>query len=314
MSSSVHDYTAIARRVLSIEADALTRIAEQVDDSFGHAVTRILAAKGRLIVCGMGKSGHIGRKIAATMSSTGTPSYFMHPAEAFHGDLGMVAPSDVFLAVSHSGETEEILKLLPFLRSNGNPLIAMTGNDRSTLATSSNCHLNVAVSQEACPLNLAPTSSTTATLAMGDALAVALMQARGFQPENFAKFHPGGSLGKRLLSTVEDVMLTSPLPTIAPESGLVEILQRMSYGKLGLVIVQHAGEVLGVITDGDIRRSLEASVTHTLERRAIDLMNSSPLSVAMGTRMEDAWSIMDRQKVNTVLVMDNRKLKGVVTK
>src|SRR5690606_14608089 len=205
MNDAAHagDHRASALRVFAIEAEAVGNLANLIDDDFSRAVEQILQSRGRTIVCGMGKSGIIGRKIAATMASTGTPSFFMHPGEAYHGDLGMVTSDDTFIAISFSGETDEVLKLLPFLKDNGNFIVAITGNPESTLATAADCHLNVRVDEEACPLRLAPTSSTTATLAMGDAMAVTLMEARGFRPENFARFHPGGSLGRRLLSRVE---------------------------------------------------------------------------------------------------------------
>src|SRR5690606_18325323 len=202
-ASHAGNHRASALRVFAIEAEAVGNLANLIDDDFSRAVEQILQSRGRTIVCGMGKSGIIGRKIAATMASTGTPSFFMHPGEAYHGDLGMVTSDDTFIAISFSGETDEVLKLLPFLKDNGNFIVAITGNPESTLATAADCHLNVRVDEEACPLRLAPTSSTTATLAMGDAMAVTLMEARGFRPENFARFHPGGSLGRRLLSRVE---------------------------------------------------------------------------------------------------------------
>src|SRR5690606_22710525 len=211
-------------RVFGIEADAIRALAGQIDECFSQTVDKILRSRGRTIVCGMGKSGIIGKKIAATFASTGTPSFFMHPGEAYHGDLGMVTPDDVFIAISYSGETDEVVKLLPFLKDNGNFLIAITGNAASTLATAANCHLNVHVPREACPLHLAPTSSTTATLAMGDALAVSLMEARDFKPENFARFHPGGSLGRRLLGRVENEMTARNLPIVQTDASVMDVI------------------------------------------------------------------------------------------
>ncbi|MFP4076592.1 MAG: SIS domain-containing protein, partial [Halochromatium sp.] len=217
-SDDRQDHAAVAREVFRIEAEAIAGLETNLDGRFSDAVERILTASGRVIVCGMGKSGIIGKKIAATLASTGTPAFFMHPGEAFHGDLGMVAPEDIFVAISHSGETEELLKLLPFLQENGNHIVAITGNSRSTLARHSSVHLSVRVTREACPLQLAPTASTTATLAMGDALAVALMKARDFQAHHFARFHPGGSLGRRLLQRVRDEMRSDKLPFVAPHA------------------------------------------------------------------------------------------------
>ena len=218
------NFSDIARSVFSVEAKAVSALSDNLSTDFDDAVSAILSSEGKTIVCGMGKSGIIGKKIAATLASTGTPSFFMHPGEAYHGDLGMVSPDDVFIAISNSGETEEVVKLIPFLKDNGNVLIAMTGNPDSTLAKAANYHLNVGVEEEACPLQLAPTSSTTATLAMGDALAVTLMKARDFKPENFARFHPGGSLGRRLLSRVENEMVSDNLPVIQPDASVAEVI------------------------------------------------------------------------------------------
>ena len=231
------DFPGIAREVLAIEAEAIESLRSSVDGRFTAVVEAILASQGRVIVCGIGKSGIIAKKIAATFSSTGTPSFFMHPSEAFHGDLGMVTGADVFLAVSHSGETDELVKLLPFLRSNGNLTIALTGNEYSTLAEHCRYHLSVRVPREACPLQLAPTASTTATLAMGDALAVALMRARDFQTLDFARFHPGGSLGRRLLHRVRDEMRTQNLPCVECGSQADTVVSEMTRGGLGIALV-----------------------------------------------------------------------------
>lgn len=302
-----------AARVFKIEADAVAGLSAKLGDEFCNSVETILASAGRVVVCGMGKSGIIGKKIAATLASTGTPSFFMHPGEAYHGDLGMVTQQDVFIAISYSGETDEVVKLLPFLRSNGNFLIAITGKPASTLARAAGCHLDVSVEQEACPLQLAPTSSTTATLAMGDALAVALMEARGFLPENFARFHPGGSLGRRLLSRVDDEMVTDDLPVIVPEALAIDVLHAMTRGGLGLAIVKGSGS-LAVITDGDIRRAIEKFGERIFTVSASDMMTTSPCTVGQGTRVEDAIMLMERRKVSALLVTDGEDVVGVFKK
>ncbi|WP_186106041.1 KpsF/GutQ family sugar-phosphate isomerase [Burkholderia gladioli] len=302
-----------ARQVFDIESRALAGVAARLDASFEQAVELILASKGRVVVCGMGKSGIVGRKIAATLSSTGTPAFFMHPGEAYHGDLGMVTPGDVFLAISNSGETDEVIKLIPFLRGNGNVLIALTGNSASTLARAARVHLDVGVEREACPLQLAPTASTTATLAMGDALAVTLMRARGFQPEHFARFHPGGSLGRRLLCTVDDEMARENLPFVNEDTPTLDVLDAMTHGRLGLAIVRR---VLGwgIVTDGDIRRAIERHGDAVLRRTAADMMSIAPSTVRPGTRIEDALLLMQQQGIGALLVIDGCEVVGVFKK
>lgn len=302
-----------ARRVFEIEAQAVLALAATVDGDFVAAVSQLIGSQGRAIVCGMGKSGIIGRKIAATFASTGTPSFFMHPGEAYHGDLGMVDPSDTFIAISNSGETDEVIKLLPFLAANGNVLIAMTGSPQSTLARAANLHLNVGVAQEACPLQLAPTASTTATLAMGDALAVALMETRGFQPENFARFHPGGSLGRRLLSRVEDEMVVGDLPIVDGSAGTMDVISAITGSRLGLALVRSESG-WGVITDGDVRRAIENHGEGVFARLAADMMTADPASVGVGTRMEDALAKMERNAISALLVFDQSELVGILKK
>ncbi|QNJ93810.1 KpsF/GutQ family sugar-phosphate isomerase [Mycolicibacterium fluoranthenivorans] len=302
-----------ARRVFEIESAAVASLADQLGVDFERAVQHLLESKGRAIVCGMGKSGIIARKIAATLSSTGTPSFFMHPGEAYHGDLGMVTPEDTFVAISNSGETGEVLRLLPFLVENRNFLVAATGNTNSTLATAADCHLDVAVRVEACPLQLAPTSSTTAALAMGDALAIALMEARGFKPENFARFHPGGALGRRLLNRVEHEMVSTNLPVIDQQAGVMAVLHAITNSKLGLALVR-AGSEWAVITDGDLRRAVEKFGPVFFERTAADLMTRNPAGVAIGTRMQDALTKMESQRISALLVFDGNQLVGVVKK
>lgn len=307
------DYQAIAKQVFATEAKAVADLAEQLDEQFAGAVQSIVAGRGKVVVCGMGKSGIIGKKIAATFASTGTPSFFMHPGEAYHGDLGMVTSDDVFLAISNSGETDEVVKLVPFLRDNQNTLIAMTGNAQSSLAKAAHFHLNIAVHQEACPLQLAPTSSTTATAAMGDALAVTLMEARGFAPEEFARFHPGGSLGRRLLRRVSDEMQTHNLPLVAASNDVLSVINAMSQGGLGLAIVNSA-EGMGVITDGDIRRALEQHGQQVFGHSAQDLMSLNPASVPPDTRVEDALALMEQRQITRLVVVADGELVGVFKK
>jgi len=310
---SVADHVASAKRVLQIEAAAVSALIEKLDEQFTLAVEQVLSSEGRVIVCGMGKSGIIGRKIAATLASTGTPSFFMHPGEAFHGDLGMVTPLDVFVAISYSGETEEVVKLLPFLKDNGNFVVGITGRSVSTLALAADCHLDAGVAQEACPLALAPTASTTATLALGDALAVALMEARGFQPENFARFHPGGALGRRLLSRVEHEMVSGELPLVDGSASMMDVLQAITRSSLGLAIVCTA-EGHAIITDGDVRRALERHGREVFDRSAVELMTTSPANVSVGTRVEDALTLMERRRISSLLVFDGGSLVGVFKK
>lgn len=305
-------FNEIAKKVFEIESKAVLGLSDNLDDDFSAAIDSILASKGRLIICGMGKSGIIGKKIAATLASTGTPCFFMHPGEAYHGDLGMVTPEDVFLALSNSGETDEVIKLIPFLMDNKNILISMTGNPDSTLAISSKFHLNIAVEKEACPLQLAPTASTTATLAMGDALAVTLMKVRNFQPENFARFHPGGSLGRRLLSRVENEMVKENLPFINDDTGILDLIQTISQGALGICIVN--GSETGIVTDGDLRRAFETHGESIFNKTAKDIMTLEPAAVAVGTRMEDALILMDNLKVTTLLVTKENLIVGVLQK
>lgn len=307
------NYIELAKSVFEIESRAVADLSKKLNSDFSDSIESILGTSGRLIICGMGKSGIIGKKIAATMASTGTPSFFMHPGEAYHGDLGMVSPDDVFIAISNSGETDEVVKLIPFLKDNGNVLIAMTGNPKSTLAQAANYHLDVGVEQEACPLQLAPTSSTTATLAMGDALAVTLMKARDFKPENFARFHPGGSLGRRLLSRVENEMVTENLPLITTDTSIAEVISAISSGGLGMAIVM-VDNSPSIITDGDLRRAIERYSETIFSKTASDIMSGNPVSIMSGTRVEDALQLMEQKKISSVLVTDQGKVVGVFKK
>ena len=305
-------YIDFAKEVFDIESNAISGLSSLLDENFTRSIEAVLDGKGRVIICGMGKSGIIGKKIAATLASTGTPSFFMHPGEAYHGDLGMVTSADLFLALSNSGETEEVVKLIPFLKDNGNFLISITGNPSSTLARASHCHLNVKVDQEACPLLLAPTSSTTATLAMGDAIAVTLMKARNFQPENFARFHPGGSLGRRLLQRVENEMVSDNLPFVSISSTILELIGSITAGGLGICIIDSVGR--GVITDGDIRRAIEKYGDSVFSLTAEDIMREHPITVEIGTRMEDALSFMETRKITSLLIKEGEQIVGVVKK
>ena len=302
-----------ARDVLTIEADTITRLIHQLDEGFEQAVRTVIQSTGKVIVSGMGKSGIIGKKVAATLASTGTPSFFMHPGEAYHGDLGMIAPHDVVLAISYSGETDELLRLIPFLKDNENQVIAMTGNARSTLARYAHLHLDVSVEREACPFNLTPTSSAIAALAMGDALAVAVMKEKDFRPENFARLHPGGSLGRRLLTRVEEVMQRDQLPTIKPSTDVKEIIHRISNHRLGLAIVLDAEQrISGIITDGDIRRAMESNEQSFFALTAADFPTKAPKTISPDVRLAEAERLMNQYKINTLLVAEGDQLRGVV--
>ena len=303
------DYQAIAKQVLDIEAEAVLHLKTLIDDNFSGSVDAILNTQGRVVICGMGKSGLIGKKIMATFASTGTPCFFMHPGEAFHGDLGMVSPTDVFLALSNSGETEEVIRLLPFLKDNGNIVISMTGKPESTLAVNADFHLNIAVPKEACPHQLAPTSSTTATLVMGDALAVALMEARGFQPHEFARFHPGGSLGRKLLTRVKHEMTSKNLPMVSSASSVQEVIHTMNEGRLGLCIVDNGK---GIITDGDLRRHMETDSANFMQLTAQDLMVINPKTIDAEARLNEAEEMMNDNKITSLLVTENGQVVGVI--
>ena len=295
------------------EAQAVLDLIAKIDDNFDKAVELIMQCSGKVIVTGVGKSGHIGAKIAATLSSTGTPSFFINPLDVFHGDLGVMSKGDVVLAISNSGQTDELLRFIPMVLHMNIPIIAMSGNPQSLLAKYSTCHLNVSVEKEACPLNLAPTSSTTATLVMGDALAIALMDKRGFKPQDFAQFHPGGELGKRLLTTAQDVMITENLPILSPDMHLGEAIILVSKGKLGLGVAMKDERIAGVITDGDIRRAMEQWRAEFFDRTVSDIMTHTPKIVTPQTKISEIQKVMNKYKIHNVLVSDdNNKLLGVV--
>lgn len=302
----------IAKRVFDIEIESLQSVAGLIDDSFTNAVDAILKTKGKVIVIGIGKSGIVGKKIAATLSSTGTPSFFVHPGEAFHGDLGIVSSDDLVILISYSGETDEVLRVIPFLKWNKNLIISITGNANSTIAKNSDIHLNVAIVREACPLALAPTSSTTTTLVMGDALAIALMETRDFKQDDFARFHPGGSLGRKLLIKVKDLMRTDKLPFINADAHFTELLLRMSEGKLGMVIVGDANNVKGVVTDGDLRRALLRNPDMS-QLKITEMMSSNPVIVDSEQFVGEAEHLMIERKITNVLVGSSaeRRVDGV---
>jgi arabinose-5-phosphate isomerase len=307
-----NDMKKIAKRVFNIEIESLQQVAAALDEGFDKVVNTILNSKGRVVVSGIGKSGLIGKKIAATLASTGTPAYFLHPGEAFHGDLGMVGTDDIVILISYSGETDEVLKLIPYLQHNKNTLIAITGYPDSTIAKNSVHHLNIAVEHEACPLKLAPTSSTTAALVMGDALAVALMECRDFKPHDFARYHPGGSLGRKLLVKVKDLMRTDNLPFINAGASFTELVLKMSEGRLGLVIVGNTSKIEGLVTDGDLRRALVKNPdTSTLTVNT--MMNASPIIVDEDEYISGAEQMMIDKKITTLLVgsAKQRSIKGV---
>jgi arabinose-5-phosphate isomerase len=298
----------LARRVLAIEADAVRALIARIDDNFLAAVSLILERRGRVVVSGIGKSGHIARKVASTLASTGTPAYFVHPAEASHGDLGMVQAEDVFIGISHSGESEELLAIVPLIKRQGAKLIALTGSAHSTLAREADVHLDAGVAQEACPLNLAPTASTTAALALGDALAVALLDARGFSADDFARSHPGGTLGRRLLTHVSDVMRRgADVPRVPDTASLRQAVLEMSRGRMGMTAVIDTDERLcGIFTDGDLRRALDR-VSDFGSAMVSDLMTAAPRTIRQEALAVEAVQLMERHKINQLLVVDERQ-------
>ena len=301
---SKQEAISLARRVLDIEARAVQELAGRLDDSFVQAMQIVLDCKGRIVVSGMGKSGHIARKLASTLASTGTPAFFVHPAEASHGDLGMITSDDVLIALSNSGQSEELLVIVPIVRRQGAKLIAITGDPSSLLATEADAHLNAQTSEEACPLGLAPTASTTAALAMGDALAVALLEARGFDENDFARSHPGGSLGRRLLTHVSDIMRSGDAVPRVPETAMLnDAILEMSRKGMGMTAILRGDQVIGIFTDGDLRRTLEkAGDIRTVPMS--DAMTKAPRTVESTKLAVEAVKIMDDHKINQILVVD----------
>lgn len=315
LEAQAHTPAASGRRVFAIEARALEAVAARIDGAFTDACQRILACRGRVVCTGMGKSGHIARKIAATLASTGTPAFYVHPGEAGHGDLGMVTDADVVLALSYSGESDEILMLLPVLKRQGNVLVAMTGRPQSTLAREAEVHLDISVPEEACPLHLAPTSSTTASLAMGDALAVALLEARGFTSDDFARSHPAGALGRRLLLHISDVMhVGDDVPRVTGDATLDEALLEISRKRLGVTaVVDGDGRLLGLYTDGDLRRTLADRSVDVRTTRITEVMTREPVTIDADALAVEAARLMETRKINALLVLDaQRRVVGAL--
>ena len=305
------NHLAIAKEALIAQAQAVTQMADRLNGEFQSAVELLLGCKGRTVVCGMGKSGLIGKKMVATFASTGTPSFFLHPAEAFHGDLGMLKPIDVLILISYSGETEELIKLIPSLKSFGNKIIAMTGNGKSTLAKHADIWLDISVEREVCPNNLAPTTSTLATMAMGDALAVAIIEAIQFKPMDFARYHPGGSLGRKLLTRVSDVM-HSPAPIVSPATSFHDCLLVMTESRMGLTVVLDQGVLVGIVTDGDLRRALlqNQGVTGS---NVDQFMTRNPHTIREESQLSEAEAYMIDNKIRALAVTNHaNEIVGVV--
>lgn len=307
------DYKKLAKDVFDIEIKGLSEVKEKIGEDFEKAIELILNSTGKVVVTGMGKSGIIGKKISATLASTGTPSFFLHPGEAYHGDLGMVEEDDTILAISYSGETDELIKLLSFFKDNKNQIIGVAGNSQSTLAKHAHIFLDIGISKEACPWELAPTTSTTATLALGDALAMVLMNARSFKPENFARFHPGGSLGRKLLVRVKDVMRSTDLPTINTEDNFETIISRISEGRLGVaVVVDEKNQVLGVVTDGDIRRLIQKEKARAISMKAAEFFTQGARVITPNEKIINAEKMMQDLKITTLVVTEDKVLKGIL--
>ena len=296
------DILEVGRRCLHDEAEAIEALVPRLDKAFAQAVEMIYNCRGKFVITGVGKSGHIGNKIAATLASTGTPSFFINPLDAYHGDLGMIQEGDLVMAISYSGMTEELLRFLPLLHRRGIPIIGMSSNPRSPLGRLSVCHLDISVSGEADPLGLAPTSSTTATLAMGDALACALIKRRNFRESDFAKYHPGGSLGKRLLSRVEDYMVSTDLPFVKPTDPVSDTIIEISRAKQGFAIAMQDGHMVGVVTDGDVRRAMQNYRERFFSLTVTDIMSRSPKTIDSQARLSDASEIMRHNSVHTLVV------------
>ena len=306
------NYLQIAQETLSVESQALSQLSQRLDDEFSQVVDLILACEGRLVIGGIGKSGLIGKKMVATFASTGTPSFFLHPTEAFHGDLGMLKPIDIVMLISYSGETDDVNKLIPSLKNFGNKIIALTSNKNSTLARHADYVLDITVEREVCPNNLAPTTSALVTLALGDALAVSLITARHFQPADFAKFHPGGSLGRRLLCKVKDQMQTR-LQITTQDTSFTDCLSIMNEGRMGVALVMENQQLKGIITDGDVRRALTANGADTLNKTAKELMTSSPKTIHENEFLAKAEDLMKEKKIHSLVVVnDENNVVGLV--
>lgn len=306
------NYLSSAHETLELYTRAISALNQRLTDNFNQAIEMILKCEGRVVVAGIGKSGLVGQKMVATLSSTGTPSFFLHPTEAFHGDLGMLKSIDVVILISNSGETDDVIKLLPSLKSFGNKIIAMTGNLHSTLAQHADIVLDINIEREACPNNLAPTTSTLVTMALGDALAIALIQARQFKPEDFARFHPGGSLGRKLLNRVKDVMQTK-LPVVPPDADFSTILSVMNEGRMGVAIIMQDDTLLGIITDGDIRRTLAHFGTDSLRKQAVEIMSKKPKTIPDTTYLAKAEEMMKALHIHSLIAVDEHgKVSGII--
>ncbi|WP_150539174.1 KpsF/GutQ family sugar-phosphate isomerase [Actinobacillus vicugnae] len=306
------NYLASANETLSLYTQAINQLNQRLDTTFNQAIEMILNCKGRVVVAGIGKSGLVGQKMVATFASTGTPSFYLHPTEAFHGDLGMLKPIDIVILISNSGETDDVIKLLPSLKGFGNKIIAMTSNPNSTLAQHANLILDISVEREACPNNLAPTTSTLVTMALGDALAIALINARGFKAEDFARFHPGGSLGKKLLNKVKDVMQTK-LPIVQPDADFSTILMVMNEGRMGVALIMQGEELKGIITDGDIRRTLAKFGSESLSKTAEQIMSKHPKTISDNTYLAKAEEMMKELHIHSLIALNSEgKVSGIM--
>ena len=313
MSLDTDAIVQFAQQTIDIECNELVQLRNRINSNFVEAIHLINNAKGKCILIGMGKSGIIAKKIAASLASTGIPSFFIHPGEAFHGDLGMIEPNDIVILLSNSGETDEILKIMPFLIKQGNKTISITGNPDSTLAKNSSYHIDGSVSKEACPIGLAPTSSTTVALVIGDAFVTTLVKIRNFQAENFALYHPGGALGKKLLTNVQDIMRTDDLPTCLEDTDITSLVHTVSGSRLGLVVVMSSdNKIEGVITDGDIRRAMESEKEKFFQLKARNLYTQNPKVIAPSMMVSDAERIMFDNKITSVIVAENNELKGIL--
>jgi len=306
------DYLHIAKQVILTEANALEGLRNNLDSNFNRAIELLLSVKGKVVVTGIGKSGHIGRKIAASFASTGTPSFFLHPSEAIHGDLGMLDSEDLVLAIANSGETAEIISLIPFIKEERIPLISISSRSNSTLAQYSEVHLSMGKFEEACPLNLAPTTSSILTLAIGDALMIALMRGKEIDEVNFAKLHPGGNIGRRLLDTVSDVMKLKNLPFVSPKATMEEVIYEINSGRCGLTIVGRNHNVQGIITDGDLRRAINNSKENFFSLKAESVMTKTPKFISKSTKLIEAKEIMNAKKITSLLVGNKEQLDGVI--
>jgi len=305
-------YIKDAQNVMDIEIQGLEFAKNNINDSFNSIVDEIIKCSGRVVITGMGKSGLVGKKIAATLASTGTRAFFMHPGEAYHGDLGMIGSEDIIITISNSGETEEVIKLLSFFKDNKNTTIAMSAKENSTLVKHCDYWINLSIEKEACPLELAPTTSTTVTMALGDALAVALMHAKDFKAESFARFHPGGSLGRKLLVRVKDIMRTEKLPIVKRDANFEEVISTIGKGMLGMAVILEDKKVAGIITDGDLRRALQSKKESVLNCRAMDMATLGSITINSNEKIVKAEELMNEKKISALIVQDKDEFQGIL--